>query len=149
MTLIEIVVAVAIASMMLTAAAPAFTEYVTNSRMREGGNALLAEAIFAQSEALRRNGPVQMVVAGATIQVNDLAVPPGTNLRTRELVAGLSVDGGTVTFNGAGMPTPFPTSFSIDVGTAGGVCSSQTRCPGLRIDAGGAIRLCGNKLSCP
>ena len=35
---------------------------------------------------------------------------------------------------------------SINLATSAGSCSSDMRCPGLRVDVGGAVRLCGNQL---
>jgi type IV fimbrial biogenesis protein FimT len=41
---------------------------------------------------------------------------------------------------------PFGTAGSINLSMTGEICSDDTRCPGLRVDAGGATRLCGNHL---
>ena len=59
-TLIELMVGLVITAVLLGMAAPFFGDYVTNSRLREGGNGLMAEALYAQSEALKRNGVVRL-----------------------------------------------------------------------------------------
>jgi type IV fimbrial biogenesis protein FimT len=47
-----------------------------------------------------------------------------------------------------GRPAPFGTAVAVNLGISGLSCSgTNVRCPGLRIDAGGAVRLCGNYLS--
>ena len=44
----------------------------------------------------------------------------------------------------------FGTAFAVDMGAADTTCSSERRCPGLRVDAGGAVRFCADRLSgCP
>lgn len=148
LTLVELMVALAIGALLLATAAPFLGDYLTNSRLRENGNLLLTEALIAQSEAIKRNATVRLSTSGTTIQVIDLSVPATpVVLRERNTTSGISLPTATVNFGTEGRPLPFGTSASIDV-VATVVCSSELRCPGLRIDAGGAIRLCGNQLSC-
>ena len=68
-------------------------------------------------------------------------------IRERNTTGGITLPAATVNFGVEGRPTPFGTAAAIDV-IAPLTCSSELRCPGLRIDAGGAVRLCGNQLSC-
>lgn len=149
LTLIEVMVALVIAVVLLATGAPYFSDLVTNSRLRENGNLLLTETLIAQSEAIKRNTVVRLSTAGTTIQVIDMTVP-GTpvTLRERYTSGGVSVATVTLDFGSEGRPTPFGTSGSIDISASGVVCSADLRCPGLRVDAGGAVRLCGNQLSC-
>ncbi|MCC6249296.1 MAG: GspH/FimT family pseudopilin [Rubrivivax sp.] len=155
LTLIELMLTITIAGFLLVAAAPHFSEYTNNSRLREGGTTLQTEAMFAQSEAIKRNRVVRLTISGSTIQVleaQDTAAM--TLLRERTLAGGVAAAAATVDFAPRGFPvnravTP-PVDFvaaSIDLGMPGVTCSAEQRCPGLRIDAGGGIRLCGNKLS--
>lgn len=147
-TLIELMIAITIGGILLATAAPMLSDYVTNSRLRENGNQLLAEALFAQSEAIKRNTTVRLSTGGSTIQVLDMTVPATpVTIRERNTTGGVTLPTSAVNFGSEGRPTPFGTSASIDL--AGPVvCSADLRCPGLRVDAGGAIRLCGNQLSC-
>ena len=148
LTLVEVMVAFAIASLLALAATPFFSDYGVNSRLREGGNLLYAEALFAQSEAIKRNRTVELVTTNDTVTVNDLADPANpVNLRTRTLPTNVLVANGTVSFGSSGWPTNL-TAVSINLSHATAVCDADHRCPGLRVDAGGAIRLCGNKQSC-
>jgi type IV fimbrial biogenesis protein FimT len=148
LTLIELMVAFAIASLLALAAAPFLADYGVNSRLREGGNSLYAETLFAQSEAIKRNRPVRVSTTGSTITVDDMTVPTTpVTLRTRVLVDGVTMANGSVMFGSSGWPTDL-TAVSIDLSHATASCSADYRCPGLRIEAGGAIRLCGNKLNC-
>ena len=155
-TLIELLVTITITGLLVVAAAPQFADYTNNSRMREGGTTLQSEALFAQSEAIKRNRIVRLTISGSTVQVLEAQDPSATTLlRERTLAGGVSAaTATTVDFTPRGYPvnravTPSVdfVAASIDLGISGVTCSSEQRCPGLRIDAGGGIRLCGNKLS--
>jgi type IV fimbrial biogenesis protein FimT len=147
LTLVELMVAVAIGGVLVVAAAPFFGDYIVNSRLREGGNLLLTEALIAQSEAVKRNTAVRLAVIGTSVRVQDITNPGApVLLRDRLLGGGVSAAALNIDFDGQGRPTPFPTSAAINLSTSAAVCSSDHRCPGLRVDAGGAIRLCGDHL---
>jgi len=139
-------VGLSIATFLAITAAPYFADYTKNSRLREGGNLLYSEALAAQSEALKRNNVVRLSTNGATIQIIDRSVPATpVVLRERTLSGGLSAETATVDFGSEGLPSPFGTSASINLSMSGVTCSSDYRCPGLRVDGGGAIRLCGDQ----
>lgn len=149
LTLIELMMALVVGAVLLATAAPYFSDYITNSRLRENGNMLLAEALIAQSEAIKRNGQVRLsTTAGGLVQVTDLSVVPNVVLRERQAHAGVTMTAVNVVFGGAGRLVPLEPR-AIDLTSALVTCSSETRCPGLRIDPGGAVRLCANHLACP
>jgi type IV fimbrial biogenesis protein FimT len=149
-TLIELMIGLGIAAMLLLVGAPFFGDYVNNSRLRESGNTLFAETLFAQSEAIKRNATMRVVVTGSKVETRDM-LAGGTGTLVREVtfaepVAALA----NATFNigSDGRPAPFGTAVAVNLGISGLSCSgANVRCPGLRIDAGGAVRLCGNYLS--
>jgi len=155
LTLIELMVAVTVAGILLAAASPFFADFSNNSKLREGGTTLQTEALFAQSEAIKRNRVVRLVTTGSTVQVLEANDPANTTLlRERTLAGGVTAAAATVDFTPRGYPVNRAVNPSvdfvaaaIDLGLPGVTCSSEQRCPGLRIDAGGGIRLCGNKLS--
>ncbi len=147
LTLIELMVGLTIGAFLLMAAAPFFGDYIRNSRLREAGNALLGEALFAQSEAIKRNTTVRLSTSGAALQVIDRSDPlADVILRERTLAGNVTAPVATLDFGTEGRPVPFGTAGSINLSMTGEVCSDDTRCPGLRVDAGGATRLCGNHL---
>ena len=147
LTLIELMVAFAIASMLALSAAPFFADYGTNSRLRESGNSLYSETLFAQSEAIKRNRVVRVSTSGSTITVADMTDPGNpVTLRTRTLADGVLMATGSVSFGSSGWPANL-TAVAIDLSHATASCSADYRCPGLRVEGGGAIRLCGNYLS--
>ncbi len=148
LTLVEMMVGLAIGGFLMISAAPYFSDYVTNSRLREAGNLLYAETLLAQSEAVKRNTTVRLETNGTAILIIDrtTAGAPVT-LRTRAFTGNVSAPAATIDFGSEGRPVPFGTAGSVDLSMSGITCSSDFRCPGLRIDAGGAVRLCGNYLA--
>lgn len=148
LSLIEVMVALAISAVLLTAAGPYLGDYAANSRLRETGHALLSDALFAQSEALKRNGQVTLTITADVSTVTDTRGPQPQVLRTRTLAGAQVAAPAAVAFGSNGMPSPFGTAAEIDLVQPGATCSAALRCPSLRIDGGGAIHLCANKLSC-
>lgn len=147
LSLIELMVAFTILGLLTVAAAPMLSDYGINSRLRESGNLLFAEALFAQSEAIKRNNAVRLTTDGRTITVSDLSDPVNpTVLRTRTISADVSAPVAQVNFSSQGSTVNLVAG-SINLAHAAATCSSDHRCPGLRVDAGGAIRLCGNHLA--
>lgn len=147
MTLIELLVAIAVLAVLVAAGAPFFGDMIVNARLREAGNVLLAETLMAQSEAVKRNGTVRVSTNASTVQVIDVTVPAApVVLRTRTLVQSVAAPAATFDFSSDGRPTPFGTAVALNLSLSGALCSSDVRCPGLRVEAGGAVRLCGNHL---
>jgi len=149
-TLIELMVGLAIGAMLLMVGAPFFGDYINNSRLRESGNTLFAETLFAQSEAIKRNATMRVVVTGSKVETrNMLAGGAGELVREvsfAEPVAALA--NASFDIGSDGRPAPFGTAVAVNLGISGLSCSgANVRCPGLRVDAGGAVRLCGNYLS--
>jgi type IV fimbrial biogenesis protein FimT len=149
LTLVELMVGIAVMAVLVATAAPFMGDMVQNSRLRESGNLLLSEALVAQSEAIKRNSTVRVSTNAGTVQV--LEVPAAGDpvlLRSRTLANGVTAATASFDFGPEGRPAPFGTAVAINLSMTGATCSSDIRCPGLRVDAGGAIRLCGNQLTC-
>jgi type IV fimbrial biogenesis protein FimT len=146
LTLVELLVAFAIAALLVVSAAPYFADYGANSRLRESGNTVYAEAMAARSEAIKRNRVVRLSTSGSAVQVIDLTDPANpVVLRTRALADGVTLDTATIDFGSQGWPTNL-TAVAINLSSTNVTCSADYRCPGLRVEAGGAIRLCANQL---
>jgi len=143
-TLVELMVALAVMAVLVAAAAPFMGDLVVNSRLRESGNVLFTEALVAQSEAIKRNTTVRVSTTGGdTVQVHDMTTPATPVLLVTVPTANFS-------FGPEGRPVPFGTAVSVNLAAVNASCSADLRCPGLRIDAGGATRLCPNhQVSCP
>jgi type IV fimbrial biogenesis protein FimT len=151
MTLVELMVGLAVLAVLATTAAPYMGDMVINSRLRESGNLLFSEALMAQSEAVKRNTTVRVSTAGNSVQVLDMTVPATpVVLRSRTLTSTVTAPTTTFDFGPEGRPAPFGTAVSVNLTMTATTCSADLRCPGLRIDAGGAMRLCGNyQVNCP
>ena len=149
LTLIELMIGLAIAAMLLMAGAPYYVDYVENARLHQAGNTLYAETMLAQSEAIKRNATLRVTVNGANIEMRDLSTggSAGTLIRETAMAAPVTAVATTVfQFGSDGRPLNFST-VSVNLNMAGLTCSTDRRCPGLRVDAGGAVRLCSNYLS--
>jgi type IV fimbrial biogenesis protein FimT len=144
-TLIELMVGLAVLAVLVATAAPFMGDMVINSRLRESGNLLFSEALMAQSEAVKRNTTVRVSTNGASVQVLDMTTPGApVVLRSRTLTNSVTAPVATFDFGPEGRPAPFGTAVSMNLSISGTTCSTELRCPGLRVDAGGAMRLCGN-----
>ncbi len=148
LTLIELMIGMVITVILLGMAAPYLGDYITNSRLRESGNSLMADTLFAQSEALKRNGIVRLSVATSSVQILDMAPATPVVIRSRNFTDGINATVTTLDFGSDGMTRPRGTEATIDSTSPGVTCSAELRCPRVLIDAGGNVRLCGNKLSC-
>jgi len=147
MSMIEIMIGLAIAAVLMYGAAPFFSEFFSNARLREGGNMLISEALAAQSEAVKRNGIVRLSANGSTIEVIDRSGADPVVLRRVALADNVVAATVDIDFGSEGRPMPFGTAGAINVWISGQACSTRVRCPGLRVDAGGALRLCANQQS--
>jgi type IV fimbrial biogenesis protein FimT len=149
MTLIELMVALTIGGILLAAGLPMMSDYIVNSRLREGGNALYMEAMFAQSEAIKRNGSVTLTVEGNSLQVvNAVDDTEDDVLRDRILPRGVTAGEATsISFGSDGRPTPLAET-TIALSSDSVECSGDYRCPSVTVQAGGAIKQCKDKNNC-
>ncbi len=60
-TLIELMITLALGAVLIMAAAPSFTAYIANQRVKSGALELYTSLLYARSEAIKRNGPVYLV----------------------------------------------------------------------------------------
>ena len=142
-SLIESMVALTITGILIGAGMPAFADYLRNSKLREAGNALLADALFAQSEAIKRNDRLSLIATAGTVRIADAS---GATIRQRPQPDGVAAATSvTIVIDSFGRPAA---DASIDLRLSSATCSADIRCPGLRLDAGGGIRLCGDTTSC-
>lgn len=150
MTLVEIAVTLAIGALLMSMAAPSLADFWVNHQLREAGNGLLAETLYARAEAIKRNTPIRLAVSGNDLSVRDMADgADGVLLRQRRLADDIRTSGSAqMDFDSRGLLLPLGTEASIDVAKTGVTCSSDLRCPGLRVDGGGSVRLCADKLAC-
>lgn len=158
MSLIEMLVALAIAAILLVTAFPMYSAWVQNTQIRTGAEAMLNGLQFARSEAVSRNVPVQFEMTDSAAtgwKVNLESDPDGVPIQARSAGAGSTTakatpfpaDATVVTFDALGRVrptnknTPTPPIQQILVGTT---IASFTDARNLRvtISSGGQVRMC-------
>lgn len=85
LTLVELLVAMALMVMLLFLAAPNFTTWINNTRVRTVAEVLQNGVRFAQAEAIRRNRSVVFYLTNAEPSLAAAAVANGTNWGARTL----------------------------------------------------------------
>jgi type IV fimbrial biogenesis protein FimT len=151
-SLIEVLTVMVIFAILAMMAAPGFGDYIANSRLRESGNVLLSQALLARSEAIKRNTRVQLTTSGGQVQIADIRdVANPVVISTITLTDAVSASVATIRFNGEGRSIDAGGNMagsSVDFSITTATCSGEIRCPGLRVDGGGSVRLCGDRLNC-
>jgi type IV fimbrial biogenesis protein FimT len=147
LTLIEVMVGLAIAASLLAAGVPYFVDYTINARLREAGHQLQAQALLVQREAIKQNLRGSLTVSGSQIRLHTWGADGRTLLTESQLPQGVTVTRSrTVIFGSDGRPWPFGAEWVVDLQHSNGACSADRRCPSLRVDAGGVVRLCPDRL---
>jgi type IV fimbrial biogenesis protein FimT len=150
LNLVEVMVAISIAGLLLIQGLPALGEYLTNARLRSAGHLVLEQTLFAQNEAIRRNGEVRVKLSGSQVQVLDATRSPAVEIRSVSLPGSVEVTTDkTIAFGSMGRPASFGTTYDVALTASGVTCSDDTPCPGLHVAAGGGVKLCGDSRSCP
>ena len=124
-TLIELMVVVALAAIMASLAAPSFKSFVSGQRIKTAASDFVMAAIFARSEAIKRNADVTItsVTSGATGWKDGWTVAVGgTPLSQQQAFAGVTFSGpaSAITYNGTGRLSAAVDTMTITA-TDGGV----------------------------
>lgn len=151
-TLIELMIAIIIVSILLTIALPNFAAWVQNAQIRTATESIQNGLQLARAEAVRRNEPVSFILgAGSGWTVSTVAVP-GTPIQSRASGEGsvnvtvtvTPLGATTATFSALGRltnPTTAPTQIDLDVPTSI-LPPSQSKELRINITSGGQIRSC-------
>jgi type IV fimbrial biogenesis protein FimT len=127
-TLIELMVALAIGSLLVVLGLPSFNEFLRNSEIRSTTESLVNGLRVARTEAVRRNQPVTftLISGGPGWTVDQVNAPcpakniqkyskaeGGTNIAVaRKTIPGVASAAVSVTFNGVGRINAAPTDAS-------------------------------------
>lgn len=122
-TLIELMVVVALAAILAAMAAPSFKSFVSGQRVKTAASDFAMAAIFARSEAIKRNADVTItsVTAGAAGWKDGWTVAVGgTPLNQQQAYNGVTFSGpaSAITYNGSGRLSAAVTTMTI-TGTDG------------------------------
>jgi type IV fimbrial biogenesis protein FimT len=141
-TLIELAISMTILALLLAAALPAFASYLTNAKLREAANTVMATAMWSRNEAIKANARTNLRIAGKSVEVSLVdngalvllrRVTLPNSVQTADFIAG---------YDSAGRLTPFGTELTLAFTPVGQGCSMDIRCPVIRFDAGGSTSLC-------
>ena len=154
-SLVELLIALAIFGLLTMIAMPEFTKVMANMQIRTGAEALLNGLQTARSEAVKRNGSVQLVLGNQT-GYSVKVVSTGEVIRNRSAKEGsrtatiaVTPPGAVmVTFNSLGQPDSNPDGSApiaqLDV-------SSATLTPAdvrpMRVMAATVVRMCDPQLT--
>jgi type IV fimbrial biogenesis protein FimT len=117
-TLIELMVVVALAAIMASLAAPSFKSFVSGQRIKTAASDFVMAAIFARSEAIKRNTDVTItpVTAGAAGWKDGWTVAAGgAQLSQQQAYNGVTFSGPTsaITYKGTGRLSAAVTTMTI------------------------------------
>jgi len=171
-TLIEIMIAIVIISMLLAVGVPSYQGWMRNSQVRTAAESVQNGLQLARAEAARLNTNVNFTLNGNDWSVDASGVPAASAFYTPETGAAMKniqqrsgMEGtrnavitasgvNTVTFNGVGRVTPTPAAqvvFSVR-DTAGSACATSSNPNGLRclnivVEPGGKVWMCDPALN--
>lgn len=139
-TLIELIIAIAVMSILLLLAFPNFSIWVQNTQIRTAGEAILSGMQLARAEAIRRNTSVELqmdAASGWTARV----VSPAAVIQSRTAQEGTSTavvtttpaGSNKVTFNGFG---------SLIANTDGSATITEIKIDSISIPAADSRQLC-------
>ncbi|HVC49567.1 MAG TPA: GspH/FimT family pseudopilin [Burkholderiales bacterium] len=154
-TLIELMLAIFIMSLLLAFTLPSYSGWIQESQIRTVAESALNGLQYARSEAVKTNGTVELTFNG-----NDWTVTPtgsatplnqsnGNTLHEANAVLQTSLN--PIIFNGLGQVTP-PATVAINITDPNaGAClnavpSGPMRCLNIILQSGGALRLCDPSL---
>lgn len=150
-TLIELITAIAVLSILLGIAVPAFQAWVLNTKIRTTAEAMLNGLQLARAEAARRNERVRFTLSGGTgwtVQTNggvQIQARPSAEGSRNVSVTKTPASATSVTFNALGLVVAnADTSASItqlDI-DASGLEPGQSRELRVLISSGSLVRMC-------
>lgn len=152
-SLVELLVTIVILALLILAAAPAMSNYVSNGQIRSTAESLQAAIALARNEAMKRNQPVSFVLDAAAqewrVQTVNLGPPVTTEIirqRPATEAAGLLFAPNNVvaTFDALGRSTTGAIGITVSKPSAG-TCETaggRLRCLNVNLLAGGPSRMC-------
>ena len=158
-TLVEMMIAIVILAVLLSAAIPSFSTFLKNRKVRTATEAILNGLGLARSEAIRRNTHITFALQtdtswtlGCTTPVGDINgdgmsdCPSAIQSRpSAEGGAGALASAQTLEFNGYGQLLGLTENVTIPVTSTQGACETSggnIRCLRIVVSPGGMIRSC-------
>jgi type IV fimbrial biogenesis protein FimT len=155
-SLIELMLAVLILSIVLAKGVPALLDYIRNDRIRSAAEEMRDGLHATRMEAIRRNTTVRFVpdnTAWSIVLPGALGDPDEVLLqrqpRTAEQLLSAAASEVSVGFNGSGRLAA-PGDFTVDITDPNDTCTAQggeARCLRVTVAPGGMIRMCDPALA--
>ena len=162
-SVVELMIAVLILSIVLAKAVPSVMDYIRDDRIRSVAEEMRDGLHAARMEAIRRNTPINFVpdATGWAVVAPGVAGAPDEILhariaKTAELSLAAAASNAIATFNGSGRLTSAGV-FGVDIRSSSAQCKAdggEARCLRLNVTTGGMIRMCdpalpaGNPQAC-
>lgn len=116
-TLIELVVTLSVMAILATLATPSFREFIVNQRLRNASFDLMAALMLARSEAITRNGNVDLVRRSTAWDAGWTVSTATSTLLDQQAYKGLSITDSAsfakITYGKDGRALTAPTRFTI------------------------------------
>jgi type IV fimbrial biogenesis protein FimT len=157
-TLIELIIAVVIVGIVTALALPSYSNWIQNTRLRNGAESILNGLQLARAEAVRRNTNVQFtlgantawtvgcVAVTATCLANIQSHSAGDASSTAVTVTMVAGGANPVVFNNLGRLVTAATSWNIDNNLLSAADSRDLR---VVVSAGGTTRMCDPNVVAP
>jgi type IV fimbrial biogenesis protein FimT len=157
-TLIELLVGLAVLSLLLTFAVPTYRAWIENTRIRATAEALLSGMQLARTEAVRRNHMVELRLSGSSWTVEDVNTAAQLYSRSGHegsktaSIAVLPAGSTSVTFNGMGWVTANADGTAaiaqLDVASSS-MTGTEIRPLRVIVTPGGSMRMCDPAFAAP
>ena len=147
-TLFKLMVSLGIVSLLAAAALPSLAGYVANSQLREAANVVLANALWARSEAIKLNATTTLTLSDGMLQITSTDRLAPAVLRTVPLSGQVQSADFRASFDSAGQLATFGTERTLSLSSTKYACSQDVPCPVVRFDAGGTVSVCATG-TCP
>ena len=146
-TVVELLVSMAVFSILFTLATPGFSTWMHNSYVRTTAESLRSGLQLARSEAVRRNSRIVFALNGSTWTVAGGGITVQSNNGEPAGKAQVAYTQNAMTFDGVGWVTPLPAAdIAFDIASPlGGACAADggpIRCMRIVVSGGGQIRMC-------
>jgi type IV fimbrial biogenesis protein FimT len=155
-SLIEVMIAVLIVSIVVAKGLPSIMDYIRNDRIRSAAEEMRDGLHTARMEAIRRNSTVNFVPdrTGWSVVLPGAGGDPDETLlerpaRAAEGVLTATASGANVAFNGSGRLNAAG-EFTVDITDSNEACTADgggARCLRVAVAPGGMIRMCDPALA--
>lgn len=141
-SLVELVVVMAVLSILMGQGLPAVADYLDNASVRRAAVELQHAALMARSESVKRNVRTELRVSATGWEIYDVTALPQARLLSGMLDPRAQATTVTIGFASNGRTFPAGAATRIDVALGGVACALNARCMAVAIASGGMSKVC-------